>query len=163
MSDDNINRTTDLSTLTEVNPGLADVLSSLLSEYTSLADTIDSAKARQSEIMAIVEPLTESAQLKSVKSDKWTLSRTKGRTGATSVYLPGLLQYGIPAEALVSAIHKIDVTALSQPKLVTEYGVHIEVLKVALEASSSKAPDGQAFYTVRRKSDKNDNGKDGGK
>jgi len=163
MPDDNINRTTDLSKLTEINPGLADVLSSLLSEYTSLADTIDSAKSRQVEIMSIVKPLAESAQLKSVKSAEWTLSRTKGRTGATSVYLPGLLSYGITADALIHSINKIDINSLSQPKLITEYGVHIEVLKVALESSSNKEPDGKAFYTVRRKNDKSDNGKDGEK
>lgn len=152
-----INRTALLDEIS--NEVVRATFSILLAEHVTISDEIDRLTARKAEIMTTIQPFAESLQLKSVKSDLWTLSRKKGNVGATTVYIYDLVvKGGIPAGAVIAAIPKIDLGDIDLPRIVQDFGVSVDKLNAALAASSTKKPDGKPSYTVRRNSTKDVNG-----
>lgn len=151
-----INRTALLDEIS--NEVVRATFSILLAEHVTISDEIDRLTARKAEIMTTIQPFAESLQLKSVKSDLWTLSRKKGNVGATTVDLGALTQNGVGAKAIVSAIGKIDLSGIDLPTIVQYHDVTLDDLHIALAASSTKKPDGKPSYTVRRNGAKDVNG-----
>lgn len=148
MEESLINR---ISTLDEIsNEVVRTTFATLLAEHVSISDEIDRLTARKAEIMETIRPFAESLQLKSVKSDTWTLSRKKGSTGATIVRLPDLVSNGIPSNVVIAAVPKIDLGDIDIPKIVQDFGIELDYLRAAISKSSTKKPDGEPSYTVRR-------------
>lgn len=148
-----INRTVSLSDIS--NEPIRDTISSLLAEHVRLSNEMDTAKARKDEIMLIIKPLAEALQLKSITNEgQWTLSRNKGKTGATAVSPSSLVSAGIPANALIASIKEVNLKSINVPKLVMDFQLPLDFVKAAISGSSTKADDGEPFYTVRRANEK---------